>query len=575
MERSENQQDRIYSSKEESEEEILFNLEGSSLTSKSFSNYRSVMTTLSDDSNHPLASPADTDPLLSPPSPSPSPPPKNPNSDNNSHSDPLTYADVDFMSPITNGEEARSAENPREESESLVPLSTPPPPPYLKITVSNPQKEVESTNSIVPGGNTYVTYLITTKTNMPEFGGPQFTVRRRFKDVVTLSDRLMEGYRGYFIPPRPDKSVVESQVMQKHEFVEQRRHALEKYLERLAEHPVIRQSDELRVFLQVQGKLPLLPTAPVTSRMLDGASKLSKQLLGDNSGGGSVRVQPQDVVQPAKSRWDFLRIVKEMNQSVNNDWGGSKPPVNEDDTEFLQHKERLLDLEKQLTSASKQAESFVKAQQDMAETMGDFGLSFIKLTKYENQQAVLETQRKRAADMKNLATSAIKASRLWRELNSQTVKHLDTLHDQMGLILGVHTAFSDRSSALLTVQTLTTELESLYSQAEKLQSASSRTFGSDRSKTLKLGELREVIRVTEDAKSCATREYERIKENNRTEVERLDRERKLDFKKMLKGFVVNQYRAIIGWHIQRKLGRSGQKLQKKAVDMLNMVVERF
>ncbi|KAI3522776.1 hypothetical protein L1887_00826 [Cichorium endivia] len=152
-----------------------------------------------------------------------------------------------------------------------------------------------------------------------------------------------------------------------------------------------------------------------------------------------------DWIQPAKSRWDFLRIVKELNQYVNNDWGGSRPPINEDDTDFLQHKERLLDLEKKLTSASK--------QQDMAETMGDFGLSFIKLTKYENQQAILETQRKRAGDMKNLATSAIKATRLWRELNSQTVKHL---------------------------------------------------------------------------------------ENNRTEIERLDRERKVDFKKMLKGFMVNQ-----------------------------------
>ncbi|KAL4572507.1 hypothetical protein LXL04_019286 [Taraxacum kok-saghyz] len=543
MNGSENQQDRIYSSKEESEEEILFHLDDSSLTSKSFSNYKSVMTTLSDDSHHPLATPADTDPLLSPPAPAPTPPPppppQNPNSNNDSQNDPLTYADVNFMHPNTDGEEVRYAENPRDSSERLAPLSTPAPLPYLKITVSNPQKEMESSNSIVPGGNTYVTYLITTKTNMAEFGGPQFTVRRRFKDVVTLSDRLMEGYRGFFIPPRPDKSVVESQVMQKHEFVEQRRNALEKYLQKLAEHPVIRQSDELRVFLQVQGKLPLLPTAPVTSRMLDGATKLSKQLLGDNSGGGSVRIQPQDVVQPAKSRWDFLRIVKEMNQSVSNDWGGSKPPVNEDDSEFLQNKERLLNLEKQLNSTSKQAESFVKAQQDMAETMGDFGLSFIKLTKYENQQAVLESQRKRAADMKNLATSAIKASRLWRELNSQTVKHLDTVHDHMGLILGVHTAFSDRANALLTVQTLTTELDSLYSQAEKLET-SSKTFGSDRSKTLKLGEIREVIRVTEDAKSCASREYERIKENNKTEIERLDRERKVDFKKMLKGFVLNQ-----------------------------------
>ncbi|KAK9054842.1 hypothetical protein SSX86_025921 [Deinandra increscens subsp. villosa] len=512
---------------EESDEEIIFLLDDSSMKSKSSSNYKSAMTALSDDSSHPLSYPADTDPLISPPSPPPVL--KNPSSSDDSHTDPLTFAELDSVSPNSNGEQPWTAGNPSEESDS-VELSSELP--YLKITVSNPKKEVESSNSIVPGGNTYVTYLITTKTDIPEFGGPQFTVRRRFKDVVTLSDRLAEAYRGFFIPPRPDKSVVESQVMQKQEFVEQRRVALEKYLQRLGEHPVISRSDELRVFLQVQGKLPLLPTAAVTSRMLDGVTKLSKQLLGDRSGG---QIQPQDVVQPAKSRWDFVRIVKEMNQSVSNDWGGSSSAIYEEDAEFLQNKERLLNLEKQLTNSSKQAEIFVKAQQDIAETMGAFGLSFIKLTKFENQNAVLDTQRKRAADMKNLATAAIKSSRFYRELNSRTVKHLDTLHDHMGLLLGVHTAFSDRSSALLTVQTLTSELSSLYLQAEKLE-----TFRSDKSKTIKLGEVKEAIRVTEDAKSCATSEYERIKGNNRSEIERLDRQRKEDLKNMLKGFVLNQ-----------------------------------
>ncbi|XP_071721869.1 sorting nexin 2B-like [Rutidosis leptorrhynchoides] len=536
---------------EESDEEIL--IDHSSLTSDSFSNYKSAMTLLSsDDNHHPLATPAATDPLLSPPPP-PSQlknpnfntdshvyPPnsngeesrfiENPNTNIDSHIDPLTYSDLDFTSPNSNGQESQLSENHNDESETSESL-------YLKIEVSNPQKEVESTSSIVPGGNTYVTYLITTKTNIPEFGGPQFAVRRRFKDVVTLSDRLAEAYRGFFIPPRPDKSVVESQVMQKQEFVEQRRNALEKYLQRLSEHPVIKLSDELRVFLQVQGKLPLLPTAAVTSRMIDGATKFSKQLLGDNSGG---RFNLQDVVQPAKSRWDFIRIVKEMNQAVSNDWGGSRQPVYEEDGEFLQNKERLLDLEKQLTNASKQAELFVKAQQDMSETMGAFGLSFIKLTKFENQQAVLDTQRQRAADMKIVATAAIKASRFYRELNSRTVKHLDTLHDYMGLILGVHTAFSDRTSGLLTVQTLTSELDSLYARVEKLETSSSKNFGSDKPKTLKLGEAREAIRVTEDAKNSATRQYEQIKENNRTEIERLDRERKADFKNMLKGFVLSQ-----------------------------------
>ncbi|KAK1354516.1 hypothetical protein POM88_047772 [Heracleum sosnowskyi] len=110
------------------------------------------------------------------------------------------------------------------------------------------------------------------------------------------------------------------------------------------------------------------------------------------------------------------------------------------------------------------AEVLVKSQQDM----GELGLAFLKLMKFENQEASYNSQKARAADMKNVATatvkaSTVKASRLYWELNAQTVKHLDTLHEYMGLMLGVHTAFSDRSSALLTVQTLLTELSSLHS----------------------------------------------------------------------------------------------------------------
>jgi len=196
----------------------------------------------------------------------------------------------------------------------------------------------------------YVTYLITTRTNVPEFGGSEFSVRRRFRDVVTLADRLAESYRGLFIPPRPDKSVVESQVMQKQEFVEQRRVALEKYLRRLAAHPVLKRSDELRVFLQVQGKLPLPTTTDVASRMLDGAVNLPKQLLGESS----AVVAPHEVVQPAKGGRDLLRLFKELKQSMANDWGGSRPPMVEEDKDFLEKKERINDLEQQLNNASQQ-----------------------------------------------------------------------------------------------------------------------------------------------------------------------------------------------------------------------------
>lgn len=320
---------------------------------KSYSNYRSTMSTLSESNNHPLSppivsTPADSDPLLSPPQQHYGEFP-NPNSPNaSSYIDPPSYSDAVF-SPF-DGDTNGGVDTPTRSSDGGLSFSRSPSSSseYLRITVSNPVKEQENSNSIVPGSSSYVTYLITTRTNIPEFGGSEFGVRRRFRDVVTLSDRLAEAYRGFFIPPRPDKSIVESQVMQKQEFVEQRRVALEKYLRRLAAHPVIKKSDEFRVFLQVQGKLPLLATTDVASRVLDGAAKLPKQLLGDSV------IGPQEVVQPAKGGMDLMRLFKELKQSMANDWGGSKPPVVEEDKEFLAKKEKIQELEQQINGASQQ-----------------------------------------------------------------------------------------------------------------------------------------------------------------------------------------------------------------------------
>ncbi|XP_022998648.1 sorting nexin 2A-like [Cucurbita maxima] len=525
---------QLYSTRDQMENLVV----KEQLSSKSFSNYRSAMSSLSE-THHPLSlptilTPADSDPLLAPTIDRDL---RNPKASDRLFSEPFHFSDVNSVSfDGNNFSDVNGVESPSKSSESSGGLSrsSSSNSEYIQITVSNPQKEQDVSNSIVPGGNSYITYLITTRTNMAEFGGSEFSVRRRFKDVVTLSERLAESYRGFFIPPRPDKSVVEGQVMHKQEFVEQRRMALEKYLRKLAGHPVIRKSDEFKVFLQVQGRLPLPTTTDVASRMLDGAVKLPKQLFGESA------MTPQEVVQPAKGGRDLLRLFKELKQSVTNDWGSSKPAVIEEDKKFLEKKEKLRDLERQLSAASQQAELLVKAQQDMAETLGELGLTLIKLTKFEHEEAVFNCQRVRAADTKNVATAAVKASRCYRELNAQTVEHLDVLHDYLGLMLAVHGAFSERSSALLTEQTLLSDLSSLKSRAEKLEAASSKVFGGDIARIQKLEQLKESIRTTEDAKNVAMREYERIKENNRSELERFDRERQADFLNMMKGFVTNQ-----------------------------------
>ncbi|XP_072996548.1 sorting nexin 2B-like [Typha latifolia] len=383
---------------------------------------------------------------------------------------------------------------------------------YTKITVSDPQKENDPGASLVSGSGTYVSYLITFRS---AGGGGEHRVRRRFRDVVTLADRLAESYRGFFIPTRPDKSVVEGQVMQKHEFVEQRRAEIQKYLRRLAAHPAIGRGEELKAFLRTPGRMSLPAAAAVAT------------------GAGNVAV-------PAKGGRDFFRMFRELKQSVTNDWGGVRPLVVEEDKEFLERKEKVQDLEQQLTTASQHAEALVKAQQDLGETMGEFGLAFIKLGKFETAEALLNSQKIRASEIKTFATAAVKASRLQRGLTAQTAKHLDTLHEYMGLLLAVHGAFAERSSALLTVQTTLSDLASLHSRAEKFEAAASKSFGGDRSRSGKIQELKETIRATEDAKSCALRDYEHIKENNRNELDRLDRERHGDFIAMLKGFVINQ-----------------------------------
>ena len=60
----------------------------------------------------------------------------------------------------------------------------------------------------------------------------------------------------------------------------------------------------------------------------------------------------------------------------------------------------------------------------MGETMGEMGMTFIKLTKFETEQSKWESQTLRADVTRQFALTAVKVSRLQRALNSQTVTHL-------------------------------------------------------------------------------------------------------------------------------------------------------
>jgi len=100
--------------------------------------------------------------------------------------------------------------------------------PFLKVSVTDPVK-------MGTGVQAYVSYRVITKTNMPEYRGPEKIVIRRYSDFVWLHERLAEKNKGIFIPPLPEKSAVEKFRFSA-EFIELRRRGLDVFINRIASH---------------------------------------------------------------------------------------------------------------------------------------------------------------------------------------------------------------------------------------------------------------------------------------------------------------------------------------------------
>ncbi|KAG1943156.1 sorting nexin-2 [Pimephales promelas] len=122
----------------------------------------------------------------------------------------------------------------------------------LNISVTNPEK-------IGDGMNAYMSYKVSTQTTLPMFHNKTFTVRRRFSDFLGLYEKMSAKHSllGCIIPPPPQKSVVGMTKVKvgkedssSAEFVEKRRAALERYLQRVVAHPSLLQDPDVREFLE-------------------------------------------------------------------------------------------------------------------------------------------------------------------------------------------------------------------------------------------------------------------------------------------------------------------------------------
>jgi hypothetical protein len=122
---------------------------------------------------------------------------------------------------------------------------------YADIKVTEPM--LIQTQNFLISSPPYWSYQITST-----LVGNQGTwlVRRRFRHVVALEDRLRQACPGSILPPRPEKhatrALEEASTQQSAEFAVQRAKELEQYLNQLAKHPAAGQSQVLRLFLGLQ-----------------------------------------------------------------------------------------------------------------------------------------------------------------------------------------------------------------------------------------------------------------------------------------------------------------------------------
>lgn len=116
----------------------------------------------------------------------------------------------------------------------------------LFIDVDNPESHVTAIE-------TFIMYRVVTKTTRSEFDSSEYEVWRRYQDFLWLRSRLEENHPTLIVHPLPEKFVMKGMVERfNDDFIETRRKALHRFLNKISAHPILSYNQHLKVFLTAQ-----------------------------------------------------------------------------------------------------------------------------------------------------------------------------------------------------------------------------------------------------------------------------------------------------------------------------------
>ncbi|XP_068458447.1 sorting nexin-1a [Clinocottus analis] len=347
----------------------------------------------------------------------------------------------------------------------------------ISISVKDPEK-------IGDGMNAYMAYKVTTQTTLPMFRNKTFTVRRRFSDFLGLYEKLSEkhGPNGFIVPPPPEKSIlgmtkvkVGKEDSSSADFVERRRGALERYLQRIVNHPSLLQDPDVREFLEREE----LPRA-VGTQALSGAG--------------------------------FLKMINKATDAV------SKMTIkmNESDVWFEEKLQEVESADQQFRKLHAMVESLVLHRKELSLNTASFAKSTAMLGSAEDNTALSRA-------LSQLAEVEDKMEQLHQEqATNDTFSFAELIADYIRLLGAVRGSFDHRMKAWQRWQDAQTVLQKKRETEAKLLWAN---------KPDKLQLAKEEIAEWEVKVTQYERDFDRVSATVRKEVVRFDKEKARNFKR--------------------------------------------
>ncbi|KAJ5606260.1 hypothetical protein N7510_009041 [Penicillium lagena] len=285
--------------------------------------------------------------------------------------------------------------------------------PTFDINVGDPHKVGDLTSS-------HIVYQVRTKTTSKAYRVPEFAVSRRYRDFLWLYNSLHNSNPGVVVAPPPEKQAVGRFDTN---FVESRRAALERMLNKIAAHPILQHDADLKIFLESEAFT--VDVKNKENREPDiGQSKGMLSSFGISVGGGGKFVE-------------------------HDDW-------------FHDRKIYLDALENQLKGLLKAIDTVVAQRKGLAEAAGDFSGSLHALAAVELSPAL-------SAPLDGLSELQLRIRELYERQAQQDVLTLGiTIDEYIRLIGSVKMAFSQRQKAFHSWHAAESDLQKRKHTQDKL-----------------------------------------------------------------------------------------------------------